>query len=93
MLIPPSIAAKGDEATVQSGVDQFLNTDLEATLKAKGIQTVIITGIVAEGAVLFTAAEAALRGFKVTVAVDRISSNASFGELSTAWIAASGPLA
>ncbi|WP_186115578.1 isochorismatase family protein [Burkholderia gladioli] len=89
--VPPAIAAKGDEKVVQSGVDKFLNTDLEAALKAKGIQTVIVAGTVAHGAVLFTASEAALRGFKVVVAVDGMSSKESFGELSTAWVLANAP--
>ncbi len=89
--VPPVIAAKGDEKVVQSGVDKFLNTDLEAALKAKGIQTVIIVGTMAHGAVLYTASEAALRGFKVVVATDGMSSKDPFGELSTAWILVNAP--
>lgn len=89
--VPPVIAAKGDEKVVQSGVDKFFNTDLEAALKAKGIQTVIIAGTVAHGAVLYTASEAALRGFKVVVATDGMSSKEPFGELATAWILANAP--
>lgn len=89
--VPPVIAAKGDEKSVQSGVDKFLNTDLEADLKSRGIQTVIITGTMAHGAVLYTASEAAVRGFKVVVPVDGMSSQDPFGELSTAWILANAP--
>jgi nicotinamidase-related amidase len=89
--VPPSIAAKGDEKVVQSGVDKFLNTDLEAALKTRSIQTVIIAGTVAHGAVLYTASEAALRGFKVVVATDGMSSKEPFGELSTAWLLANAP--
>jgi nicotinamidase-related amidase len=89
--VPPVIAAKGDEKVVQSGVDKFLNTDLEAALKTRGIQTVIITGTMAHGAVLYTASEAALRGFKVVVVIDGMSSKDPFGELSTAWILANAP--
>ena len=89
--VPPAIAAKGDEKVVQSGVDKFLNTDLEAALKTKGIQTVIIAGTVAHGAVLYTASEASLRGFKVVVATDGMSSKEPFGELSAAWMLANAP--
>jgi nicotinamidase-related amidase len=89
--VPSVIAAKGDEHVVRSGVDKFLNTDLEEALKSRGIQTVIIAGTVAHGAVLYTASEAALRGFKVVVATDGMSSKEPFGELSTAWILANAP--
>jgi nicotinamidase-related amidase len=89
--VPPVIAAKGDEKVVQSGVDKFFNTDLEAALKAKGIQTVIVTGTMAHGAVLYTASEAALRGFKVIVPVDGMSSKDPFGELSAAWVLVNAP--
>ncbi|MBN3727119.1 isochorismatase family protein [Burkholderia sp. Ac-20379] len=89
--VPPAIAARGDETVVRSGVDKFLNTDLEAALKARGIQTVIVTGTVAHGAVLYTASEAALRGFKVIVPTDGMSSKESFGELSAAWVLANAP--
>lgn len=89
--VPPMIAAKGDEHVVRSGVDKFFNTDLEEALKSRGIQTVIITGTMAHGAVLYTASEAALRGFKVVVPTDGMSSKEPFGELSTAWILANAP--
>lgn len=89
--VPPVIAAKGGETVVQSGVDKFLNTDLETALKKKGIQTVIVTGTMAHGAVLYTASEAAVRGFKVVVPTDGMSSKDPFGELSTAWILVNAP--
>ena len=89
--VPPAIAAKGDEKVVQSGVDKFLNTDLETALKTNGIQTMIIVGTMAHGAVLYTASEASLRGFKVVVATDGMSSKEPFGELSAAWMLANAP--
>jgi nicotinamidase-related amidase len=89
--VPPSIAAKGDETVVQSGVDKFFETDPEAALKSKGIQTVIVTGTMAHGAVLYTASEAALRGFKVVVPTDGMSSKDPFGEVSAAWVLANAP--
>ncbi|MDR5814182.1 cysteine hydrolase [Caballeronia sp. LZ033] len=89
--VPPSIAAIGDETVVQSGVDKFFGTDLEAALKSRGIQTVIVTGTMAHGAVLYTASEAALRGFKVVVPTDGMSSKDPFGEVSAAWVLANAP--
>jgi nicotinamidase-related amidase len=89
--VPPAIAAKGDEPVVQSGVDKFYNTDLEKILKSKGIETLIITGTMAHGAVLYTASEAALRGFKVVVPVDGMSSKDPFGEVAAAWVLANAP--
>jgi nicotinamidase-related amidase len=89
--VPAPIAATGDEKVVQSGVDKFYNTDLETALKNRGIQTVIIIGTMAHGAVLYTASEAAQRGFKVVVPTDGISSKDPFGKVSTIWILANGP--
>jgi nicotinamidase-related amidase len=89
--VPPAIAANGSEPVVQSGVDKFFKTDLEAALKAKGVQTVIVTGTMAHGAVLYTASEAALRGYKVVVPTDGMSSKDPFGELSAAWVLANAP--
>ncbi len=89
--VPPAIAAKGDETVVRSGVDKFLDTNLEAALKAREIRTVIVTGTVAHGAVLFTASEAALRGFRVVVPVDGMSSADAYGEYAAAWVLANAP--
>jgi nicotinamidase-related amidase len=89
--VPPAVAATGGETVVQSGVDKFFKTDLEAALKSRDIETVIITGTMAHGAVLYTASEAALRGFKVVVPTDGMSSKDPFGELSAAWVLANAP--
>ena len=60
--VMPDVAPLGDEGSVMSGPDKFLNTDLAKILKDKGIQTVIVTGTASNGAVLFTGAGAAFRG-------------------------------
>jgi nicotinamidase-related amidase len=67
------------------GPDKFINSDLEKTLKDKGIKTVIAIGTQAQTSVLHTAGAAALRGFKVVVPVDGMSSDDLFPELYTAW--------
>ena len=90
-ILPP-VAPVGGEPMVTSGTDKFLGTDLEATLKAKGIKTVIILGVVAQGAVLTTATEAALRGFEVVVPVDGVSSDNAYAEQFTAWNLLNAPV-
>jgi len=90
-ILPP-VAPLGGEPMVTSGTDKFLGTDLEATLKAKGIKTVIILGVVAQGAVLTTATEAALRGFEVVVPVDGVSSDSVYAEQFTAWNLLNAPV-
>lgn len=87
----PELAPREGEPSVTSGPNKFLNTDLEKILRDKGIKTVIVTGTAAEGAVLNTAATAALLGFKVIVPVDGVSSTTSYGEQYTAWHLANSP--
>jgi nicotinamidase-related amidase len=77
--------APAGEASVTSGPDKFLNTDLEKILKEKGITTVITVGTAANGAVLFTAAGAAFRGLNVVIPVDGISSADAYADLSMVW--------
>lgn len=89
--ILPEVALGAGEPSVSSGPNKFLNTDLEKILKEKGIKTVIVVGTAAEGAALNTAAGAALRGFKVIVPVDGVSSSTTFAELYTAWHLANAP--
>jgi nicotinamidase-related amidase len=86
------VAPTADEPWVQSGPDKFLHTDLEKILKDKGIQTVIVTGTAANGAVLFTGAGAALRGMNVIVPVDGMSSVDPYADLTAAYTFAAGPL-
>lgn len=84
-------ARPSDTVITGAGPDKFIGTDLEATLKAKGIKTLITVGTSAEGAVLNTASAAALRGFKVVVPVDGMSSGSLYGEQATAWYLAYAP--
>jgi len=46
---------------------------LEKILNDKGIKTVVVAGTAAQGAVLNTASQAALRGLRVIVPVDGMS--------------------
>jgi nicotinamidase-related amidase len=91
--IVKDIAPHEDEHVqkVGTGPDKFVATDLKANLKAKGITTVIVTGSSAEGAVLYTASGAAMRGFKTIVPVDGMSSDALYQMQFTTWELANAP--
>ncbi|MCE5173326.1 cysteine hydrolase [Paenibacillus profundus] len=70
---------------VKSNVDKFYKTDLENILQKNNIQTVIVTGYSANGAVLHTATAAAFRGYNVAVPVDGMSAANPYAEQYTAW--------
>ena len=83
--IAAELAPSAGEPVVESGVDKFVNTDLEKILKDKGITTVIAVGTAAEGAVLYTASSAAIRGMKVIVPLDGVSGSLPYSEQDLAW--------
>jgi nicotinamidase-related amidase len=82
--------AAGESLVRAASVDKFTGTDLEKTLKDKGIQTVIVSGTAAHGAVLYAGSLAAVKGFKVVVPVDLMSSEDLYYEQATAWLLAKG---
>ena len=83
-ILPQALPLPG-EPIVQSTVDKFFNTELDAILKKLGVSTVIITGTTAEGAVLHTATGASMRGLSVIVPVDGMSAATLYAEQYTAW--------
>jgi nicotinamidase-related amidase len=85
------VAPHSGEPVVQSSADKFRNTDLEKILKDKGVQTVIVTGTSANGAVLYTASAAALRGLKVILPVDGMSASDPYVEQYVAWHMVNAP--
>jgi len=85
------VAPVAGEPSVLSGPDKFLRTDLEKILKDKGIKTVITVGTAANGAVLYTASAAALRGMNVIVPVDGMSSADVYADLSTVAVLTTAP--
>jgi nicotinamidase-related amidase len=86
------VAPNTNEPFVKSGVDKFYQTNLEQILNDKNIQTVIIVGTAAHGAVLYTASEAVLRGFKVIVPVDGVSAENTYIEQYVAYNFTSAPI-
>jgi nicotinamidase-related amidase len=86
------LAMSGNEPFVQSWLDKFLNSDLEKTLKDKGITTIIITGLAYNGAVLYTSGEAALKGFSVVVPVDAVTAITTYAEQFSVWQLGNAPI-
>ncbi len=89
-VLPPMTAHEG-EPHVQAPPDKFLNTDLDAMLKAKGIKTVIVIGTAIHGAILGTASQAAYRGYQVVVPVDGVSGDDPYTEQAVLRIMQTGP--
>lgn len=89
--IAKELSPDSKDPIVTSGPDKFLGTDLEKILREKKIETVIVTGTAAHGAVLYTASAAALRGMKVIVPVDAISAETLYPEQYTVWHLVNAP--
>lgn len=87
VTINPAVAALPGEPTVAGPADKFFNTTLDTTLKAKGIQTLVVTGTAANGAVLYTSFGGNIRGYTVVVPEDTISvaPDLEFGIPLTKW--------
>lgn len=83
--IAKELSPASNEPVVSSGVDKFVGTDLEKFLREKGIATVIVVGDAANGAVIYTASSAAMRGLKVVIPVDGVSADIPYAEQYTAW--------
>ena len=86
-MVDPSLAPRAGELMVKGsgGADKFVNSNLDAGLKEKGIKTVIVTGTSAQGAVAGTTNGAAQRGYKAVVPVDGLSAEEAFNELYAVW--------
>ncbi len=90
--ILPGVAPKAGEKILTGTVaNKFIRTDLEKTLHDKGITTVILAGTSAQGAVLYTASEAAFLKFTVIVPIDGASSESLFAEQAVVWLLANSP--
>ncbi len=69
--IPPAIAPKpGDVIVVKHRVSAFHGTDLDMILRAKGIDTLLLTGIATSGIVLSTVCHAADADYKSVIVGD-----------------------
>jgi nicotinamidase-related amidase len=79
------------DLVMQASLNKFYGNDLATTLKNLGIDTVIITGTSANGAVLFSVGGAAAGGFKVIVPVDGMPADGLYQEQFTAWEIVNAP--
>jgi nicotinamidase-related amidase len=86
------VGPRAGEPVVASGPDKFMGTELEKLLRDKGVKAVIVVGSAAHGAVLHTAAAAALRGFEVVVPVDGMSADTAYAEQYATWHLANAPI-
>ena len=89
--IVPALAPLPGERVLNAPIDKFYGTDLEKTFKDKGIDTILLTGTSANGAVIFTAGGAAVRDFKVIVPVDGMPADSTYQEQFAAWNLVNGP--
>jgi len=79
------IAPQPGDATVTGRADKFFGTNLEQLLKDKAVETAVVVGSAANGAVLYTSFGLGLRGITVVVAQDGISGDPEFTETLTRW--------
>jgi biuret amidohydrolase len=72
----PVLAPTGSEATVvKRAVSAFAGTDLDAMLRAAGVETIVLAGVVTHFVVEGTAREAVDRGYRVVVLSDACASS------------------
>src|SRR4051794_315196 len=94
-MVDQALAPRAGEFMIKGsgGADKFVGSNLDAGLKGNNIQTVIVTGTSAQGAVGGTTNGAAQRGYKAVVPVDGMSAEDAFNELYAIWhIAKGGPV-
>jgi len=84
-IVPEVAPAAGDVTVVPTNADKFNNPDFDATLKAKKVTTLLLVGTRSNGAVLYTAFEANVRGYTVVVAIDGISGTIPFETTLAEW--------
>ncbi|MGA2392698.1 MAG: cysteine hydrolase [Candidatus Lustribacter sp.] len=89
--ILPAVAPQSGEPIVSAHADKFIGTNLQELLDQKGIKNVIVTGVAANGAALYTASHAAFLGYKVVFPVDAIAAPDRFADLLAVWNVANAP--
>ena len=95
-MVDTSVMPKPGDFMIKNGRggDKFIDSNLDAGLKERGIKTVIITGTSAQGAVATTSNGATGRGYKAVVPVDGTASEDAFRELYAIFhLAGGGPAA
>jgi nicotinamidase-related amidase len=77
---PPvaGLEQRPDEPTVGAPADKFFGTNLDEILGSHGIRTLVIIGVAANGAPMYTTFGASVRGYTTVVAEDAISADDQF---------------
>ena len=70
--------APGDIRITNTAQDRFYNTDLDKTLKAKGIKTLIMVGWKISGSVTYTSVGAMARDYTVVIPMDTTSAGSGY---------------
>lgn len=70
--------APGDIKVINTAQDRFYNTDLDKSLKAKGIKTLIMVGWKVSGSVTYTSVAAMARDYTVVVPMDTTSAGSGY---------------
>ena len=83
--IPPALKPIAGEQVIPVAMDKMSAPGLAESLKAKGIDTVMISGTSGNNAVMNTAVGAVLRGFKAIVPVDTMPSEGAYQEQFAVW--------
>jgi nicotinamidase-related amidase len=89
--IVPALKPAAGEMVEQGAPDKFYGSDLEKTLKAHNIDTLLLAGSSANGTVLATALGGAERKFKLVVPVDVIPADGAWQEQFSSWEIVNGP--
>jgi nicotinamidase-related amidase len=86
----PEIAPGAADSVYRAPGNKFYGTTLEPDLRAAGINTVVLTGTAAMGAVFATATGAVERGFTVVVPADTMPADTAYEEQFAIWYLANG---
>jgi biuret amidohydrolase len=90
-LVPDLAPVAGEPVVDKPGKGAFFATDLDAILRARGIETLLVTGVTTEVCVQSTVREASDRGYRVIVLGDCCASYfPAFHEAALAMVAAQG---
>lgn len=81
----PELAPLATEPSYQRPFNKFYGSTLEEDLRAAGIDTVILVGTAAVGAVFATGAGAVERGFNIVVPVDGMAADTAYEEQFVVW--------
>lgn len=87
----PQVAPQPGDPSVNGRADKFFGTNLDQILKSHGIQTLVVTGTAANGAVLYSTFDANNLGYTVAVAEDGISGDPPFATYAAEWQLANEP--